>query len=160
MTTAPLGHDDYAWPDPRHGPWQVKATWHAIDGKAVVSALEVVSDPAIPLSSHVLRQIHQHLMTERLAKRHRTLQKIARNASKDVAARARRQIDLHDDRTGKPGPKPRGVEHYQRVAELVLEANAKGLTASRYVATQMQTNPSTARNWMATARRLGLLGDE
>ncbi len=157
VAAEPLGWQEFRWPD-QYSPWSFRVEWHAIDGRAECTSLEVVSKPPQPVTSHLLRELYRYINGPLRQQRASSVEHLARHAGNEVAERARRQVDVYGDRAGKPGPKPRSLGHYEQVAELYVEARGHGVPTAPFIAERMMASPSTVRNWLQRCRELGLIG--
>lgn len=158
MPTERVGVNDFVWPPPS-GPWSVHVGWAVIDGRVECAELQLQSEPPQPITSHMLRSLHQHISQIR-DQRKLTVRQLHRSApSADVRRRASRQLNAYESEFHRRGGRPPlPANHYVKVAQLYVEARTKGRPPTKAVALAMNASRSTAANWVARCRELGLLG--
>lgn len=174
----PVPTGEMLWPDSEKGPWRMSFEWAIVDGRQEVVGIRLSSLPSSDTSERLHTEAEPVVLTtdwlRRLTDgRAPSFASIVGETKKQLAEdflplwgamepHRRAELALRAERlkggrarTGRP-PLPRS--HYQEVALLYEKAYRQGSTApTKYVADQMNVSHSTAANWVAKARKLGLL---
>lgn len=168
------------WPDPDHGPWHITLHWTLIDGRAECTGLEIRSDRFVnePHGSQWANPEQWHARPRALTTsvlRGFPLGKIVDETKRSVARwlgswpdlepdrqrelRARARQYIASTRKGRKGGRPPeyGPDHWAKVAATYADAYRLGGKPTDEVARTFRVSRSTASNWVARCRQMGLL---
>jgi len=129
------------------------------DGRMECTEFRLVAPDGPGLTSSDLRRfpigrlIEEHRV--RVASLHRQQLTNALRERRDKASEHLKAWEA--SRTGRPGPKGWGGEHFADVAELYHREAAVGRKPTQAVASHWQVSKSAAAKWVARAREMGLL---
>lgn len=176
----PLPSTPGLWPDPDRGPWHVTLYWSLIDGRTECTGLEIRSDRFTdepgssrwakpqdwhgqprPLTTSVLREFPLGRFvdeTKRAAARFLGWwSDLEPDRQRELRARARQF--MAGTRQGRKGGRPPeyGPDHWAKVAATYADAYRLGGRPTDTVARTFKVSPSTASNWVARCRQMGLL---
>lgn len=178
------------WPDPLRGPWSVTVHWGEVDGKAIPIGMDIrcfkgvpgsSDDPprprfpraapwsaSIPLSAEMVRALR---VGELISESHAHVEEFEEWLATRTPAQRRRETKRSQRPKPHRGrPLDRDMDHYQRVADLYLEAVTTGSrTPAKSVYEALKADGVTftsqdergqVRKWIATAKDKHLLRDE
>lgn len=174
-TAWPVKPKAYRWPDPDRGPYSLRLSTTLVEGRPQIVGVELwgddpgryaggdsipVPEPETAVTSVAVRLPLGALLARVLSDYSHVSDLIAKspNASDELRASVGEHQAVVDSSPIRRGRSPLyGVPHYTRVARIYADAMAGGNPPTLAVAEWANVHKSTAANWVARARDLGLL---